>query len=131
MADRVARTPLTRVPEFVGVVTTGVGIALLVAPRPLAVASGVGDRPTFARVVGAMDLALVPGLMRGRPRWPWMLARAAANLPIAAAYRTEINRTGGTPLARKAMLAMLGLSVVDTATAIALRKADRAAAQAV
>jgi hypothetical protein len=29
------------------------------------------------------------------------------------------------------MLAMLGLSVVDTATAIALRKADRAAAQAV
>lgn len=123
-----ARTPLTRVPEFIGVVTTGVGIALLVAPRRLAVAAGVGDRPTFARAVGVADLALVPGLLRGRPRWPWMFARAAANLPIAAAYRSEINRTGGTALARKAMITMVGLSVVDTATAIALRKAEQAAA---
>lgn len=119
-----ARTPLARIPEFVAVVTTGVGIALLAAPRPLAVAAGVGDRPTFARVVGIMDLALVPGLLRGRPRWPWMLARAAANLPIAAAYRSEIARNGGTPLARTGMYAMLGLSVVDTATAIGLRRAE-------
>jgi hypothetical protein len=114
-----------RVPEFVGVVTFGVGLALLIAPRPLAVAARVGDRPTFARAVGVMDLVLVPGLLRGRPRWPWMLARAAANLPIAAAYRSEIARTGGSPVARAAMFAMLGLSVVDTATAIALRNADR------
>ena len=125
-----ARTPLTRVPEFVGVVTTGVGIALLVAPRPLAIAAGVGDRPGFARAVGIMDLALVPGLLRGRPRWPWMLARAAANLPIAAAYRREINRSEtkdseGSPLARAAMFTMIGLSVVDTATAVALRQAER------
>jgi hypothetical protein len=77
-----------------------------------------------------MDLALVPGLMRGRPRWPWMLARAAANLPIAAAYRSEIARTGGTPMARTGMCAMLGLSVVDTVTAIGLRNADRAEALA-
>ena len=123
-----ARSPLFRVPEFVAVVTTGVGIALLVAPRPLAVAAGVGDRPTFARAVGAMDLALVPGLLRGRPRWPWMLARAAANLPIAAAYRGEIARNGGTPLARTGMFAMLGLSVIDTVTAIGLRQAEGASA---
>lgn len=123
-----ARTPLTRVPEFVGVVTTGVGIALLAAPRPLAIAAGVGDRPTFARVVGVMDLALVPGLLRGSPRWPWMLARAAANVPIAAAYRSEINCTGGSSLARGAMFTMVGLSVVDTITAIQLRKAEQAPA---
>ena len=35
------------------------------------------------RLLGAADLVLVPGLLAGRPRWPWMAARAALNLAQA------------------------------------------------
>ncbi len=108
-------------------VTAGAGAALLVAPCPVAAAMRLGDRPALARTIGIMDLALVPGLLRGRPRWPWMLARAAFNLPVAAAYRTQARRPGGQPVAIAGMAAMLGLTAMDTATAIALRNADRIA----
>jgi hypothetical protein len=53
-----------------------------------------------------------------------MLARAVFNLPIAAAYRAEA-RTGERPaVARAGMVAMLGLSAMDTATAVGLHSAE-------
>ena len=42
---------------------------------------GIAD-PFAARLVGLADLALVPGLLRGRPRWPWLAARAGLNVAI-------------------------------------------------
>ena len=36
------------------------------------------------RALGVSDLVLVPGLLWGRPRWPWMVGRAALNLAQAA-----------------------------------------------
>jgi hypothetical protein len=114
-----------RAPEFVAVLTLGAGVALLVAPRPVATAMRLGDRPGAARLVGIMDLALVPGLLMGRPRWPWMVARAAFNLPRAAMFRAEACRPGDQPAARVGMFAMLGISAVDFTTALALRAAER------
>ena len=38
------------------------------------------------RLIGAADLVLVPGLLRGEPRWPWMIGRAALNLAMAAYF---------------------------------------------
>lgn len=114
---------LSRVPQFVGVVTLGAGVALLAAPRPVARAAHLGDRPTLARVIGVMDLVLVPGLLRGRPRWPWMLARAAFNVPVAAAYWAQADRAGDT-FARAGTIAMLGLSAMDTVTAISLHRSE-------
>jgi hypothetical protein len=117
-----------RVPTFVGLVTLGLGAALTVAPRAVGTAGGLGDRPGVARAIGLMDLALVPGLLRGRPRWPWMVARALFNLPVAGAFRTEARRPEGNPIARGGVYAMLGLSTMDTAVALKLRKAERAVA---
>ena len=68
---------------LVGAATLAIGGALVALPgragRVLAV-----DGPTAARVVGALDLALVPGLLLGPRRPLWLLGRAALNIGIAA-----------------------------------------------
>jgi F420H(2)-dependent quinone reductase len=65
----------------VGVLTLGIGAALLARPR-LASVAGLDERDT--RAVALLDLAVAPGLIWGRPRRPWMFARAGANVGIAA-----------------------------------------------
>ncbi|HEY2203847.1 MAG TPA: hypothetical protein VGH99_05140 [Pseudonocardia sp.] len=117
---------VARVPRLVAAVTLVGGVGLTVAPRRAAAVMGIGDQPDAARAIGVMDLALVPGLLRGRPVWPWMVARALFNLPVAAAYRSEAQRSGAA-LARGGMLAMLGLTAADAGVALALRRADRRA----
>jgi len=118
---------LTRVPEFIALVTFGAGAALTVAPGKVGPAAGFGSQRSVALTIGLMDLVLVPGLLRGRPRWPWMLARAAFNLPVAGAFRAEAKRPAGNPIARPGMYAMLALTTMDTVVALALRNAERVA----
>jgi hypothetical protein len=115
---------LHRPPQAIGVITLALGVALLAAPSRLGRAAHLGDRPALARTIGVMDLVLVPGLLRGRPRWPWMVARAAFNVPVAAAFRTEARRTGH-PAARAGFVTMLGLSTMDLLTALRLHRAER------
>jgi hypothetical protein len=118
---------LHRVPQFVGMVTLGAGAALLVAPGPVARAAHLGDRPGLARVIGVMDLVLVPGLLRARSRWPWMLARAAFNLPVIAGFRAQAAQPDGDVVARAAMVTMVGLSAMDLVTAVQLHRAETGA----
>jgi hypothetical protein len=73
-----------RLPVFVGCVTLAAGAALIAAPGRAAAALGLDGQDAAMRAIGASDLVLVPGLLRGSPRWPWMIGRAAANLAIAA-----------------------------------------------
>ncbi|HEY1971246.1 MAG TPA: hypothetical protein VGH89_25050 [Pseudonocardia sp.] len=120
-----SRPALTRVPESIAVVTLALGVALTVAPGKVGPAAGLGNRKSVALSIGLMDLALVPGLLRGQPRWPWMLGRAAFNLPVAAAFRAEAARPAGARIARPGMYAMLALTTMDIATALALRNAER------
>lgn len=62
-----------------GVVTTIAGSALLCAPSRVGPLIGLTSGRD-ARLVGALDLALAPGLMFGRPQWPWLTARAVSNV---------------------------------------------------
>ena len=71
------------------------------------------------RLIGASDLVLVPGLLFGRPQWPFMVGRAALNLGVAAYFHGVADRS---PAARGMAAAFVGLSVVDGATALALRR---------
>ncbi len=64
-----------------GIGSLAIGAALLAFPR-IGRITGLGARD--ARLVGIADLAVGPGLVWGRPRRPWLLARAGANLGIAA-----------------------------------------------
>jgi hypothetical protein len=62
--------------------TAVAGTALLVTPARLGPVIGLAGARD-AQLVGVLDLALVPGLLLGRPRWPWLAARAVSNVATA------------------------------------------------
>jgi deazaflavin-dependent oxidoreductase (nitroreductase family) len=75
----------------VGIGSLAIGAVLLAFPRIGRVA-GLGARDT--RLVALADLAVGPGLVWGRPRRPWLFARAGANLGIAALLLRRRSRVG-------------------------------------
>jgi hypothetical protein len=77
--------------------------------------------PRGARIVGLADLALVPGLLRGRPRWPWMAARVALNL-VMVGYVFAVGRSN-----RRSRLTAAGL-LLATATDVPILNTLRRAA---
>jgi hypothetical protein len=91
---------------------------------------GLGDHPRLSRTIGVADVALGPGLLRGRPRWPWMGARAGLNLLIAGQYWAE-SRRGASPRARTGAAMMVALAVADSTVALALRRVSNGGGSAV
>ncbi len=67
---------------LVGVVSGLAGGGLATFPQLVGPLIGLCNA-RHSRAVGLLDLALVPGLLWGRPRWPWLAARASVNLPLA------------------------------------------------
>jgi hypothetical protein len=67
-------TAIERAPVFVGSVTLATGVALAAAPGLLTRRLGLEGHDAAVRAIGVADLVLVPGLLRGEPRWPWMVA---------------------------------------------------------
>lgn len=104
----------------------GAGAATLVIGGALAIAPGrVGPiggfvKPAGARAIGIADLALVPGLLVGRPRWPWMAARAALNVAIVA-YGRKLER-GGAPRIGLTTRVLSTITVADCAAAVVLMR---------
>jgi hypothetical protein len=76
----------------VGVATLVIGIVLLVAPSKASNLLRLGDHPAALRIIGASDLALVPGLLAGRHRARWMTARAGCNVAIAGYCLSLVRR---------------------------------------
>lgn len=105
----------------VGVITTVVGGTLASAPARVGPLTGVAD-PRAARVIGLADLALVPGLIRGRPRWPWLAARAGLNLMIVGYAATTGRRNRRALMASAALVAA---TVSDLRAMSALRHSGR------
>ena len=62
-----------------GWVSTGVGLALVAAPRPLMKAIGLGERPSLGRFLGVRDLVLGTGLLWGQNTAGWCWARGIAD----------------------------------------------------
>ena len=110
-------------PTAVGCVTLAAGVALVAAPGRVGAAVGLTGRDAELRAVGAADLALVPGLLLGRPRWPWMAGRAALNLAQAAYFAGVAGRSSSPGVVRATAGALAGLTAVDGPTALALRRA--------
>jgi hypothetical protein len=67
-----------------GWVSVGVGLAIVAAPGPLTRAIGLGDRPNLGRFLGARDLVLGAGLLRGQNTAAWCRARGVADALDAA-----------------------------------------------
>ena len=107
-----------------GLVTVVVGVALTLGPARCGQPIGMADHPSVMRAIGITDLLVAPGLLAGRPRWPWLLARAALNAGLVAGamkYRGELgdrnSRVGAGTFAL--------LTVVDGAAAATLRSVGR------
>ena len=62
-----------------GWVSVGVGLAIVTAPSTLTKAIGMGERPRLGRFLGARDLVLGAGLLRGRNKAAWCWARGVAD----------------------------------------------------
>ena len=75
-----------RLATGVGWVSLGMGAAMSLDPRRSAALLGWSDREGLARLVGGVDLILGAGLLRGRRRARWMLARALLNAVIGLIY---------------------------------------------
>jgi hypothetical protein len=106
----------------VGVITLCIGVALVAVPSRAARILRTGDHPTALRIIGISDLALVPGLLVGRRRAEWMMARAALNLMIAA-YCLRLVRRERVLGAKLGAVAMAIATVADGRTIVALRRA--------
>jgi hypothetical protein len=111
-------------PRFVGGVTLVAGAVLLAAPDRLSGALGLEGQDPALRLIGASDLVLVPGLLRGRPRWPWMIGRAALNLAQASYLRSVAPGSSSPGLLTRGAGVLVGLTGVDGATGLALRRRE-------
>jgi hypothetical protein len=115
------RAAAERSARQVGVITLVIGTTLVVLPAPVGQLLRVGDHPAALRVIGASDLVLVPGLLRGRRPLPWMIARAGLNTVIAS-YCLWLARKEGSVGAKIGMAAMVAATVADGRTIAALRR---------
>ena len=112
-----------RMPVFVGCVTLAAGAALVAAPGPVTRLLGLDGQDTAMRAIGLSDLVLVPGLLRGDPRWPWMVGRAALNLGLAAYLHGVAPQSSSPGMLKGGAGLFVGLTAVDGATGLALRRA--------
>lgn len=109
----------------VGLITAPIGAALLIAPSRASRLLSSGDHQSSLRVIGLLDLALVPGLLYGEQR-RWMTARAGLNLAIAA-HCLRLTRERRSTGAKVAALSMVAATIADSRTIAALPSPRRAA----
>ena len=86
MKDSSSEGRTQRLAMGVGWVTLGMGAAMTLAPRRSADLLGWADHEGLARLIGGVDLILGAGLLRGRRRARWMLARALLNAILFLIY---------------------------------------------
>jgi hypothetical protein len=108
--------------KSVGVVTLLIGIPLVAAPAQVDRLLRTGGHPRALRAIGVSDLALVPGLLFGRRRSRWMMARAGLNVMIAA-YCVLIVRRERAVGAKIGAVAMVIATIADGRTIATLRRA--------
>jgi hypothetical protein len=96
-----------------GFITLAIGVALAIAPEAMCRLLRVGEHPASIRVIGLADLALVPGLLYGRPRWVWMTVRAATSA-VVASYCLHLLRRQGSMGAKVGAVAMAAATIADS-----------------
>jgi len=113
-----------RLPVAIGGITLTVGAALAAAPGLVTGPLGLDGQDVAVRAIGVSDLVLVPGLLRGSPRWPWMVGRAALNVALAAYLHGVAPQSSSPGMLKGGASLMLGLTAVDGATGLALRRIE-------
>lgn len=107
---------------MVGLATLPIGGTLVFVPHVIAQALSLRHL-LLVRIIGLADLALVPGLIAGRPRWPWMASRAVLNVAIAI-YLLDESRRSSNRRSRFVALLLGVVTVADGATTRRLHDAE-------
>ena len=68
----------------IGWLSVVVGLQLVVAPKIGTRNFGMGERPTLGRIMGARDLVVGAGLLRGKDTKAWLVARGINDAVDAA-----------------------------------------------
>ena len=114
-----------RLATGVGWVSLVLGVAMTLDPRGSANLLGWADRGAISRLVGAADLVLAAGLLMGRRRAVWLLARALLNAAICLVYLRVLTegraRAGGAGAGL-----MAALTVFDYSLSRRLRGVEKA-----
>jgi hypothetical protein len=95
------------------------GSMLLVIPSTAGRALGVETAQRTLRTIGIVDIALALGSYFGRPKWPWLVARAASNPFIA----TIALANARSVRARLMAAGLIGAAVMDLRAAVRMRSA--------
>jgi deazaflavin-dependent oxidoreductase (nitroreductase family) len=88
-----------------------IGAAMALWPRRLGRPADL--RPVDARLIALLDLAVGPGLIWGRPRRPWLFARAGANIVIATMLLRRGSRLGRAIALGLGVVSLADLQVAD------------------
>ncbi len=116
---------LQELASIIGWISLGMGFALTLAPLRSAALLGWGTRGRLARAIGAGGLIVGLGLLLGRRRSRWMLARAVLNAVLAATYaRVLAGETPRQTRARGGLASMIGLTVFDYSLSRRLQEAE-------
>jgi len=121
MSSSSASPGLRRTARFLGLASTGLGVAMLRDPEGVARVAGVDDSPTAPSVitaVGARELLHALPLLAGRPGWAWTRVAGDA-MDLTAMGRALADRRGDRyRRLRTATLAVGGLALLDVLTAL-------------
>lgn len=113
-----------RLSAIAGVFTAIAGSALLIAPHRLGPVIGLTAKRDVLPV-GCLDLALSPGLVFGRPQWPWLAARAMSNVATSVLVLQRARDATTRRNARIFSAALAVATITDVRAARALRSVGR------
>jgi uncharacterized membrane protein len=100
--------------QILGVVSIGLGLAELLAPRAVGRAIGVGDRPAIMRMVGVREIVTGLGILSERAPGAWAWARVAGDAMDLALLGAASNSPDADPRRIAAATAgVLGVAALD------------------
>jgi uncharacterized membrane protein len=105
------------VPEGLGALSLGIGLAALLAPRRVGELIGVRRRPKLIQLIGMRETATGIGLLSGRQSDAWLWSRVAGDLMDLAVLAT-CQRGASRSRATASTAAVAAIAAVDLAAAI-------------
>jgi uncharacterized membrane protein len=105
--------------QALGLLSLGLGLVALLAPRPLGRLIGLGEHAGLLRLAGARELASGAGLLTQQERAPWLWSRVAGDAMDLTLLATGLRPTNpGRGRAMGAIAAVAAIAALDVAASL-------------
>ena len=109
-----------------GLLSIGIGLAALLAPKPLGRLIGMGEHAGLLRFIGARELASGAGLLTQQERSPWLWSRVAGDAMDLALLGTALRPSNpGRGRAIGAIAAVAAIAAIDVAASLRETRRER------